>query len=131
MRKKVLKGIIPIFILFLSNVACANSIATLPNGKKVEVIKAIKMYFTESDPAFIFKYETKIEVNGDNRKELIQEAEEVWPIFYPIAEVSDLNQAIIQANNTSKSLLSVSTSKTFGVMFRKNQNGKWVRTTKI
>ena len=109
-------------------VACSQgkdyTVAMLPNGKEVKIVRVTKAVFSESESALILVYETDLRL--EDVESLRKEVLEIWPKFQIDVEQAGLNAAVIQARKTTKSSIFMSTSNNYGFVFTKKASGDWI-----
>ena len=113
-------------------VACSQgkdyTVAMLPNGKEVKIVRVTKAVFSESESALILVYETDLRL--EDVESLRKEVLEIWPKFQIDVEQAGLNAAVIQARKTTKSSIFMSTSNNYGFVFMKKASGDWILNEK-
>ena len=113
-------------------VACSQgkdyTVAMLPNGKEVKIVRVTKAVFSESESALILVYETDLRL--EDVESLRKEVLEIWPKFQIDVEQAGLNAAVIQARKTTKSSIFMSTSNNYGFVFTKKASGDWILNEK-
>ena len=96
----------------------------LPSGNEIMIKSISKVHFSEDEPALVLKYETNHEIS--DKAALQNEAKEIWIEFRKNVEASGLNNAVIQASKITKKFFIISTSKQYGTVYKKDNNGSWV-----
>ncbi len=97
-------------------------VQVLPSGRKVKILKMVKMYFAKGDPALMLQYITDIDF--DNKAELRKEAEDIWTVFRYDVEKAELNNAVLSASTIPEGWI-IKTSRSKNFVVKKNEQGEW------
>jgi hypothetical protein len=97
----------------------------LPSGKHLVVLGVGKIYFSESSPALMLKYQTEIPI--DDVPALVKEADEIWSVFVKDVENAQLTAGIVSANSKPAGT-AITRTKTYNFVYMRKPDGKWSRT---
>jgi hypothetical protein len=97
----------------------------LPSGKHLLVLGVGKIYFSESSPALMLKYQTEISI--DDVPALTKEADEIWSVFVKDVENAQLTAGIVSANSKPTGTIFTQT-KSYNFVYMRKSDGKWSRT---
>lgn len=102
------------------------NVLKLPSGNEVRILDVRKLTFSNSAPAVMIKYQTKLKI--DDLRALRKEAEEVWPNFKAEAEKHGLKNAVLSANESPKEVLGaiVTGNQGYNFPFTRFDDGTWV-----
>ena len=87
---------------------------TLPSGRKIVVNNVMKMDFPNGPSALVLNYATTASI--DNKKDLREEVDEIWPLFVKDVEAESLKAAALRPVNGAKG---------YGFVFEKHDDGTW------
>jgi hypothetical protein len=97
----------------------------LPSGKHLLVLGVGKIYFSESSPALMLKYQTEISI--DDVLTLGKEADEIWSVFVRDVENAQLTAGIVSANSKPTGNI-ITRTKSYNFVYMRKPDGKWSRT---
>jgi hypothetical protein len=109
----------------VTTVEAEDNIFVLPSGKHLLVLGVGKIYFSESSPALMLKYQTEISI--DDVPALVKEADEIWSVFVRDVENAHLTAGIVSANSKPTGAI-LTRTKSYNFIYMRKPNGKWSRT---
>jgi hypothetical protein len=126
----IMNGMVKSLIVVLvcvTSVACESQAqalreVSLPSGKKVKVMAAGRINFSNDSPALMLKYQTDLKIS--DTAELRKEVEEIWAMFKADVEQAKLTNAIISANEVPHGLV-IKTGNAFNFVYKKSTDGRW------
>jgi hypothetical protein len=109
----------------VTTVEAEDSVFVLPSGKHLLVLGVGKIYFSESSPALMLKYQTEISI--DDVPALVKEADEIWSVFVRDVENAQLTAGIVSANSKPTGVI-ITRTKSYNFVYMRKPDGKWSRT---
>ena len=94
----------------------------LPSGNKILVFSEGPMYFSQSDPALMLKYQTALSLS--DKVALQNEADEIWTKFQPEVEKGGFHHAILSANDKPKGFV-ITSNSSYNFVYDQAPDGSW------
>lgn len=100
----------------------AYKVHKLPSGKEVKILGTGKLFHSNGEKAFMFKYQTDLKLG--EKKKLKQEVLEIWKYLRHDIDKTDIKNVIISAHEKPKGfIITVGASHNF--VIQKGKNGRW------
>jgi hypothetical protein len=116
---------------FFSSVTCsqgapltADETLKLPSGRSIKILSISKIEYSKGVMALMVRYQTTLSV--DERKELIQEVDDVWKVAQKDVDRAGYGDAIISSNEVPKGIF-ITSNRMLNFIYEKGADGKWTR----